>query len=141
MVFDSGSDADVHALGRLRVTMIAWLTTVTPEGQPQTFPVWYLWEHGEVLIYSDKRAKRNANLAANPRVSIHLDSNPEGGDVIVLEGEARFDPATPPVTENGAYLAKYGTWIGDFLESAEKMAETYNVAIRIRPTRGRHSGG
>jgi len=140
MVFDSGSAKDAHALDRLDRDMIGWLTTVTPDGQPQTFPIWYLWEDGEALIYSDHRAKRNANIASNPRVSLHLADDGSGGDLVVVEGEARVDPATPPVTEHAAYLAKYGAWIGDLLESAEAMAAVYNVPIRVRPVRGRASG-
>ena len=80
--------------------MIGWLTTVTPEGQPQTFPIWFLWEDGEALIYSDRRAKRNGNIAANPRVSLHLNDDGSGGDVVIVEGEARVDDTTPPVTEH-----------------------------------------
>ena len=140
MVFDSGSDADAHALERLRTDRIGWLTTVTPDGQPQTFPIWFLWEDGEALVYSDRRAKRNENIRTNPRVSLHLNDNGRGGDVVVLEGEARIDETTPGVEGNGAYLAKYGEWITEFLSSAEEMASVYNVPIRIRPTRGRAFG-
>ncbi len=140
MVFDTGSDSDVHALERLATDMIGWLTTVTPDGQPQTFPIWFLWEDGEALIFSDKRAKRNINIAANPRVTLHLNDNGRGGDVVVLEGEARVDDETPPVPEHTAYLAKYGEWIAQFLTSADEMATIYNVPIRIRPTRGRAFG-
>jgi hypothetical protein len=50
VVFDTGSDGDRHALERLDRDMIGWLTTVTPDGQPQTFPIWFLWEAGEVLV-------------------------------------------------------------------------------------------
>lgn len=137
MVFDSGSDADAHALERLRTDRIGWLTTVTPEGQPQTFPIWFLWEDGEILIYSDRRAKRNGNIGANPRVSLHLDDNGRGGDIVIVEGEARIDDATPQVPDHEGYLAKYGDWITEFLTSAEEMATVYNVPVRIRPTRGR----
>lgn len=140
MVFDSGSAKDAHALDRLRTDMIGWLTTVTPDGQPQTFPIWYLWEDGEALVYSDHRAKRNANIAANPRVSLHLADDGEGGDIVIVEGVARVDPATPPVTEHVAYLAKYGELIVAQLGSAASMAERYNVPIRIRAVRGRASG-
>ena len=140
MIFDSGSEADVHALERLRQDRIGWLTTVTPEGQPQTFPIWFLWEDGEALIYSDRRAKRNVNIAANPRISLHLNDNGRGGDVVVVEGVARIDEAAPPVPRNAAYLAKYGEWIVTHLSSAEEMATIYNVALRIRPTRGRAFG-
>lgn len=140
MVFDSGSESDAHALARLETDMIGWLTTVTPEGQPQTFPIWFLWEDGEALVYSDKRARRNLNITANPRVSLHLNDNGRGGDVVILEGVARFDEATPPVPGNAAYLAKYGEWITQYLSSAEEMATVYNVPVRIRPTRGRAFG-
>ena len=67
MVFDTGSDTDRHALERLQTDMIGWLTTVRADGQPQTFPIWFLWDGEEALIYSDRRARRNANIAANPR--------------------------------------------------------------------------
>jgi PPOX class probable F420-dependent enzyme len=140
MVFDTGSAKDAHALDRLRTDMIGWLTTVTPDGQPQTFPVWYLWEDGEALVYSDHRAKRNANIAANPLVSLHLADHGEGGDLVIVEGVARVDPATPPLTEHVAYLAKYGELIVAQLGSAASMAERYNVPIRIRVIRGRASG-
>lgn len=137
MVFDTGTESDAHALERLRTDMIGWLTTVTADGQPQTFPIWFLWEDGEVLVYSDRRAKRNGNIAANPRVSLHLGDNGRGGDIVIVEGEARIDTATPPVTEHVGYLAKYGAWITEYLTSAEEMATIYNVPLRIRPTRGR----
>jgi PPOX class probable F420-dependent enzyme len=140
MVFDTGTDGDAHALERLGADMIGWLTTVTPDGQPQTFPIWFLWEAGEILIYSDRRAKRNVNIGVNPRVSFHLGDNGRGGDIVIVEGEASVDEATPRVTENTAYLAKYGAWIGEFLSSAEEMATVYNVPLRIRPTRGRAFG-
>ena len=140
MVFDSASAADAHAIDRLRTDMIGWLTSVTPDGQPQTFPIWFLWEDGEVLVFSDHRAKRNANIAANPRVSLHLADNGEGGDIVILEGVARVDPSTPPVTEHARYLAKYGAWIDRYLASAAEMAKVYNLPIRIQPTRGRAAG-
>ena len=140
MVFDTGSDSDARALERLATDMIGWLTTVTPEGQPQTFPIWFLWEDGEALIFSDRRAKRNVNIAANPRVSLHLNDNGRGGDVVIIEGEARVDEATPSVPEHRSYLAKYGDWIAEYLTSAEEMATIYNVPIRVRPTRGRAFG-
>lgn len=140
MIFDSGSAADVHALERLEHDMLGWLTTVTAEGQPQTFPVWFLWQDGEALVYSDHRARRNANIAANPRVTLHLSDNGEGGDVVVLEGTARVDATAVPVGEHAAYLAKYGAWIDQFLGSVAAMAAVYTVPIRITPTRGMASG-
>jgi PPOX class probable F420-dependent enzyme len=134
MSFDPETPPGRHALDRLDREPVAWLTTVTPEGQPQTFPIWFLWEDGEIVVFSDHRAKRNANVEANPRVSFHLDDD-AGGDIVIVEGEAWIDPATPSVEEHAAYLAKYRDRIDAELGGPAEMAETYNVPIRIRPLR------
>jgi PPOX class probable F420-dependent enzyme len=136
MIFDPNDERGGHALERLAKDKIAWLTTVTPAGQPQTMPVWFIWIEGEILVYGDHRARRNANLDANPKVSFHLGDNGSGGDVVVVEGEARIDPDYPPVGDNPAYLAKYGEWIDRWLGGAAKMAQVYSMPIRITPTRG-----
>ncbi|MBI2762613.1 MAG: TIGR03667 family PPOX class F420-dependent oxidoreductase [Chloroflexi bacterium] len=136
MIFNPEDEQGAHALRRLIDDRIAWLTTVTPSGQPQSTPIWFLWADGEILIYSDHRALRNRNIAANPRVSLHLDDDGEGGDIVVVQGEARIDPGQPPVPANAPYLAKYGQWIDAELGGPDKMAETYSVAIVIKPTRG-----
>lgn len=136
MVFDSGSDRDARALARLEADTLGWLTTVTPEGQPQTFPIWFLWQDGEILVYGDRRAKRNANLAVNPRVSFHLGDDGKGDGIVVIEGEAQADASVPQVPDNPTYLAKYARLIAEVLGSPEEMATIYNVPLRIRPTRG-----
>ena len=140
MIFDSGSDSDVHALERLGSDMVGWLTTVTPDGQPQSFPIWFLWDGAELSIYSDRRAKRNVNVAANPKVSLHLNRDPKGGDVVIVEGEARIDSDAPAMVDNTLYVAKYAAWIREFMNNPEEMYAIYNVVIRIRPTRGRAFG-
>ena len=48
---------------------------------------------------------------------------------------ATVDPSHPGVADNPAYLAKYGDWI-DGMGGPATFAETYNVPIRITPTRG-----
>ena len=133
--FDPDDTWGAYAIERLRTEKIAWLTTVTPEGQPQTMPIWFLWVDGEVLIYGDHRARRNANIEANRRVSFHLPANESGGDLLVIEGEARIDPDYPLPPDNPAYLEKYGEWIDIHVGGAVRMAQTYNMPILIKPTR------
>ena len=140
MVFDSGSPQHLRALSRLERDKIAWLTSVTPDGQPQTFPVWFLWEDGEVLVYSAKSAKRNGNVAVNPRVSVHLEGNADGGDLVIVEGIARVDHRTRSADQHAAYMAKYGDWMVRDLGSVEAFLAEYTVPIRIAPARGRASG-
>jgi PPOX class probable F420-dependent enzyme len=140
VVFDTGSDTDTHALERLATDMIGWLTTVRADGQPQTFPIWFLWDGAEILVYSDRRAKRNENIATNPRVSFHLGDDGRGSDIVIVDGEARIDAETPAPEANEAYNAKYGEWIRDSFSTAEEFTSVYNVPFRIRPVRGRAFG-
>jgi PPOX class probable F420-dependent enzyme len=144
VILDPSKPAHARALARLLDERVAWLTTVTPDGQPQTMPVWFLWipaqdeaggGDGEILVYGDRRARRNRNLEANDRVSFALRTDEHGRDVVVIEGRATMDPDYPPVYDNPAYLAKYGERIDASLGGAHRMAETYDVPIRIQPTR------
>jgi PPOX class probable F420-dependent enzyme len=136
-MFDTGSDNDAYALARLDEERVAWLTTVTPDGQPQTAPVWFIRDGDGILVYSDNRAKRIANLGANPRVSFHLRTDPRGYDLLIIEGTARIDPAAPTMPEHAAYCARYADEIAGSFVSPEKMSERYSVAIRIMPVRSR----
>lgn len=146
MVFDTDSESDSHVRDRLRSERIAWLTTVTASGQPQTFPIWFLWDdaadggRGDLLIYSDHRARRNRNVEANPRVSFHL-ADGQGNDVVIIEGEARIDPETVALPANASYVAKYADPIANDFHTPEEMATIYNVPLRIRPMRGVAFGG
>ncbi len=144
MILDPAKPAHAHALERLATERIAWLTTVTPDGQPQTMPIWFLWlpastgdvqAEGEILVYGDRRARRNRNLESNDRVSFALRTDDHGTDVVVIEGRATMDPDYPQVYDNPAHLAKYGDSIDRSLGGAQHMAETYDIPIRIRPTR------
>jgi PPOX class probable F420-dependent enzyme len=142
MIFDPATDGGAHARQRLQSAMAGWLTSVTPEGQPQSMPVWFIWHAGdtgegdEILVYGDHRAKRNRNLEANPRVSFHLPGTADGGDIVSIEGTARIDPDHVPPGEHAAYLAKYGAWIERSFGGPAQFGAIYSMPIRITPTRG-----
>jgi PPOX class probable F420-dependent enzyme len=141
VIFDPATPAGAHALERLEAALAAWLTTVTPEGQPQSMPIWFTWDGAEIVIYSDHRAKRNRNLEANPRVAFHLPDDGRGNDIVVIEGTARLDPDYPAVGDNPRYMAKYGSTIERFYGGPAQFGQTYSLAIRITPTRGVAVGG
>jgi PPOX class probable F420-dependent enzyme len=104
---DPATDDGARALRRLESELMAWLTTVNPDGQPQSSPIWFLWDGGEILLYSWFRAPRNANVADRPLVSFSLESGVDGEDVVTAEGEARIVQDEPPASANPTYLAKY----------------------------------
>ena len=74
---------------RLRDDKVAWLTTTSGDGTPQPVPVWFLWDGGDsFLIYSRPGTAKLRNIGERPRVSLHLDGNGQGGDIVVVLGDA-----------------------------------------------------
>jgi PPOX class probable F420-dependent enzyme len=134
---DPATEAGAHALERLETELMGWLTTVNPDGQPQSSPIWFLWQRGEVLVYSHIRAPRNANIEANPLVSFNLDTASEGDDFVTMEGETRVDQTVPPSSANPAYLAKYRHLIERYGWTPEWLSENYPIPIVITPVRWR----
>jgi len=117
---------------RLREEKIAWLTTVSSSGTPQPVPVWFLWDGAEsVLLYSRPDTPKLRAIAANPRVSLNLDGNGQGGDIVVATGEAAVSDGEPPAHEVPEYVDKYRPLIERNRWSPESFAADYSVAIRV----------
>ncbi len=57
-MLDTTTEAAARAERRLRQEEIVWLTTVRSDGQPQSVPVWFLWE-GETFFITSSRAGRS----------------------------------------------------------------------------------
>jgi pyridoxamine 5'-phosphate oxidase-like protein len=74
---DFGSDLGVRARERLTTEQVIWLTTVAPRRAPHPRPVWFLWDGGVFLIYSQPIAKKLAHIARNPEVALHFNSTPD----------------------------------------------------------------
>lgn len=135
-MLDRSTPRGQHADERLRREPVIWLTTVSAEGQPQSSPVWFLWDGDTVLIYSRPGGKVR-NVAVNPKVALHLSDNGTGSDIVTLEGIAAVTDGAPPADQNSAYLEKYREGIARIGMTPERFAATYHVAIQVRPTRFR----
>jgi len=136
-VLDLSIPAHAKAAERLRAEPVAWLTTVRADGQAQSTPVWFLWDGDTFLLYSQPDAQKVRNVAANPRVSLHLNDDGEGDDVVTFEGEATVEPDTPRADRVDGYLDKYRTAIAALGYEPGQFARTYSMPIRVRPTRVR----
>ena len=121
--------------GRLHSNLIAWLTTVRPDGQPVTVPVWFLLRDDEtILLYSRPQKDKLRNIAANPKVSVALDVTDIGRNIVRLEGTARRAPDQPPANEHPAYLAKYTERLGALFGTPEQFATLFSAALIITPS-------
>jgi PPOX class probable F420-dependent enzyme len=122
---------------RLSEESVAWITTVTAGGQPQSSPVWFLWAGGEFLVYAQPHSWKVRNLRVNPLVSLHLNSDESGNRVATFEGSARICAEDPPAQEVPAYLAKYRAGMAAFDMTPEQLGAEYRTALHITPTRVR----
>lgn len=123
---------------RLREDPVIWLTTVAEDGTPQPNPVWFLWDHDEILVYNLLDAKRLEHIAHNPHVSLNFDGNGRGGDIIVIIGQARVTTQQdPPPDQFPPYVEKYKDFIARSFKTPENFASRYPTPIRIIPTKVR----
>jgi PPOX class probable F420-dependent enzyme len=134
-VLDPSKPAHARAAERLRSEPIAWLTTVRADGQAQSSPVWFLWDGETFLVFSQPGAQKVRNLAANPKVALHLGDDGAGDDIVSVEATASVDPDSPRADRVEGYLTKYQAAIEALGYEPGPFARTYATAIRVRPTR------
>jgi PPOX class probable F420-dependent enzyme len=132
---DTSTNAGKLAEERLRTEEIIWLTTVSPKGQPQSVPVWFVWDGTTVLIYSQPNQPKVRNIRQNPRVALNFNSDPRGNHVVRMSGLAEIDGSVGPATGVPAMIEKYREGIRRIGSTPEEFAAEYSVAIRVRPTR------
>jgi PPOX class probable F420-dependent enzyme len=130
-LLDPASGFGRRAERRLREELIAWLTTVDTAGTPQPIPVWFLWEGQEsVLVYSRPGTAKLRSIARHPRVSLNLDGNGSGGNIVVATGTAAVSDDLP-AHEVAEYVDKYAGLIARNGWTPESFAADYSVPIRI----------
>ena len=134
-MLDSTTEAGARVERRLRDEEMAWLTTVRSDGQPQSVPVWFLWDGETFLVYSQPEQQKLKNIGGNARVGLHLNANARGGDVVRMEGTAEVVQDVPPANEVGEYLEKYRESISRIGFDPDGFARPYSVALRVTPDR------
>jgi PPOX class probable F420-dependent enzyme len=131
------ADRREHVEARLRSNLMAWLTTVSPTGQPQSVPVWFLLREQDetVLLYSEPGKPKLRHIAQNPQVALGLDVTDIGRDIVRIDGLAREAPEAGPADQQPQYRAKYAERIGTLFGDAERFAARFSVPLLITPRR------
>lgn len=133
--------ARARAERRLRAEREIWISTVRPDGQPQSSPVGFLWDGERFLVLSQPGSPKVRNLRDNPRVALHLDIDRDGdeesGGVVTLEATATLDREPLSAAERSAYLAKYGEVMREAGFTEDELFADFSSVIRIAPRRTR----
>jgi PPOX class probable F420-dependent enzyme len=125
-----------HVEARLHRNLMAWLTTVRPDGRPDSVPVWFLVRDDEtILVYSQPGKMKLRNISENPYVTLGLDVTDIGRDIIRIDGTAERIDDVPPADRQPQYAAKYAERIGAMFGTPRQFAELFSAALIITPSR------
>lgn len=118
---------------RLTSDNYGWLTTVAKSGLPVPRLIWFYFDGSKLTVYSMPRAAKVGHIKAHPEVSLNLDSDGNGGGIIVVGGTATVDATDVDCRADEPYWAKYG-------ELAEKFGLTegmasYSTRLTVAPTK------
>ena len=110
---------------RMQASRNYWVSTTNQDGSPHAAPVWGVWRQGVLYFGTNRISRKGRNLAADPRVVVHLES---GDDVVIFEGVLE-ELLNSELFEQmaGAYEAKYGGF------RPQAGADPENIYYALRP--------
>jgi PPOX class probable F420-dependent enzyme len=135
-LLDTTTPAGKRVHKRLQKELVIWLDTVGADGRPHPVPVWFLWDGKSFLIYSVPGLKVR-NIEGNPKVALHLNSTPDGGDLVRVDGDAKRLLRQPPAYKVPSYIRKYAGLVKSYGWTPQSFSGDYRIALRVRPTRFR----
>jgi PPOX class probable F420-dependent enzyme len=121
---------------RLEKEQIIWLTTTKTDGMPLPNPVWFYWTGAQFLVFTENKSIKWRNMAGNPRVALNLNSDSDGGDVAIFQGEAGLSGPPPSKEELESYARKYQEGMSSLGLTAESLKSDYGL-VRITPIKYR----
>ncbi|MGV0042487.1 TIGR03667 family PPOX class F420-dependent oxidoreductase [Mycobacterium colombiense] len=119
--------------GRLTSDHYGWLTTVAKSGQPVPRLIWFYFDGAKLTVYSMPQSAKVAHVKAHPRVSLNLDSNGNGGGIIVVGGTAAVEATDVDCREDEPYWAKYSEVAAQF--GLTEAMGSYSTRLVITPTK------
>jgi hypothetical protein len=116
-----------HALERLERSRNYWICTTRPHGRPHAMPVWGVVVDGRVHFGTSDESVKARNLAANPQVTVHLES---GDDCVIVEGTAEQLTGADPDRLDRIRSA-YGEKYPGFAPEPDRVAGFWAVKPRV----------
>ena len=101
------ADLTPEIVDRLKSDSYGWLTTVAKSGQPVPKLVWFFFDGTDIVVYTEPGAAKVRHVRNHPQVSLNLDSDGNGGGIIVVGGPARVDAEGVDARDDAPYWAKY----------------------------------
>jgi len=131
---DTSTDFGAKTARRVVEEKLAWLTTVDRNGTPQPNPVWFLWDDGSFVVFSQPNQAKLANIARTGQVSFNFEATEDEEQVTIFTGRAELvDRATIGQELLDRYAAKYAEGMERIELPREQYEAAYTAVIRITP--------
>jgi PPOX class probable F420-dependent enzyme len=109
------------------------LTTVAKSGRPVPRLVWFYFDGTDLRVYSMPAAAKVVHIKAHPQVSLNLDSDGDGGGVIVIGGTATIDATDVDCRDDEPYWTKYRA--DAEREGLTDLMANFTTRLTITPTK------
>jgi PPOX class probable F420-dependent enzyme len=130
---DTSTEFGAKVQQRLEDQLLAWLTTVSSDGTPQPNPVWFIWNHGAFVIFSQPNQTKLANIRRSGRVSFNLESIDEE-TITIFTGHAEVVPYESISRELlDRYAERYADGLKNLNMTRTEYEASYTVPIRFTP--------
>ena len=114
---------------RLVADEFGWLTTIAKSGLPVPRLIWFHFDGSAIYLYTMPTAAKVAHIRRHPQVSLNLDSDGNGGGIVVIAGTAHVDAEDVDLRADRPYWAKYAATAERF--GLTEAMEQYSTRIRI----------
>ena len=117
--------------------LFAHLTTVRPDGAPQSGLMWFVWDGDALFIPTSRTTRKLRNLERDPRATVMVDDSRGGFDLrgVTLVGRVEIVAGDRARELNRRIHLKYVTEEGLALEPVRSYLATDDVTIAFRPER------
>lgn len=95
---------------RLEQAQNYWLATTSPDGRPHLAPLWGVWVDGHLYFDGIPTARWARNMAANPAISMHLES---GTEVVIVDGVGEDVESVTDADVAARIIASWDTKYGE----------------------------
>ncbi|MBZ0307973.1 MAG: PPOX class F420-dependent oxidoreductase [Anaerolineae bacterium] len=120
----------------LEKPIVIVISTVSPDGKPNTAAVWRKWDGEHILISTGATSRKALNIRANPNVAIMTIDPANPYRYLDLRGVATIqdDGALELLDELTMAYMGLPHYFGD-VEPAEGQHKYKGVVLKIKPTR------
>ena len=115
----------------LESTAVAFVSTIGPRGEPQTTPLWFLWEDGALRFSLVEGRQKLRNLRRDPRISVVVVDPAEPTWYLELRGHVDGLTPDPDLLLERKVSEKYTGGYVDFEPAGTERFATSVVVERI----------